>query len=67
MFHPIYDRVRVISDQEEIPTPLAAARLRFYKAAKVVFARLLKLMGMSAPETMERRTKPEPSAEPEGA
>ena len=67
IFHPIYDRVRVISDQEEIPAPLAAARLRFYKAAKVVFARLLKLMGMSAPETMERRTKPEPSAEPESA
>ncbi len=60
MFHPVYDRVRVISDQEELPPAMAAARLRFYKAAKVVFARLLALMGMSAPDEMERRTKPEP-------
>jgi len=68
MFHPIYDRVRVISDQEEIPAPMAAARLRFYKAAKIVFARLLKLMGMSAPEEMERRARAEPlSAESESA
>jgi arginyl-tRNA synthetase len=68
MFHPVYDRVRAISDQEEIPAPMAAARLRFYKAAKVVFARLLKLMGMSAPEEMARRAKVEmPSAESESA
>ena len=35
------------------------ARLRFYRAAKIVFARALQLMGMSAPEVMERREKAE--------
>lgn len=66
LFHPIYDRVRVISEQEPIPPATAAARLRFYKMAKVVFARLLSLMGMSAPEVMERReraTEPVEAAE----
>ncbi len=59
LFHPIYDRVRVLSDQEEIPLDVQKARLRFYGAAKVVFARALKLMGMSAPEFMERRERAE--------
>ncbi len=54
-FHPIYDRVRVLSDQESIPPEVQQARLHFYRAVKVVFARLLTLMGMSAPEVMERR------------
>ncbi len=57
MFHPVYDRVRVLSEQVEIPEDVQKARLRFYRAAKVVFARALKLMGMSAPEFMERREK----------
>jgi arginyl-tRNA synthetase len=60
-FHPIYDRVRVLSDQEDIPDEVAKARLRFYRAAKVVFARALSLMGMSAPEFMERREKAGPA------
>jgi arginyl-tRNA synthetase len=55
LFHPVYDRVRVISDQEAIPEGVQKARLRFYRAAKIVFGRLLALMGMSAPEVMERR------------
>ncbi len=59
LFHPVYDRVRVLSDQEEIPEDVQKARLRFYRAAKVVFARALKLMGMSAPEFMERRERAE--------
>jgi arginyl-tRNA synthetase len=59
MFHPVYDRVRVLSDQEEIPPDVQKARLRFYRAAKVVFARALTLMGMSAPEFMERRERAE--------
>lgn len=49
-FHPIYDRVRVL--HTEVPEDVAKARLRFYKAAQIVFYRLLCLMGMSAPERM---------------
>ncbi|MDE2951233.1 MAG: arginine--tRNA ligase [Chloroflexota bacterium] len=50
VFHPIYDKVRVLHG--EVPVDVAAARLRFYRAAGVVFYRLLRLMGMSAPERM---------------
>jgi arginyl-tRNA synthetase len=50
VFHPIYDSVRVLN--EDVPPDLAKARLRFYRAAQVVFRRTLKLMGMSAPEYM---------------
>ena len=50
VFHPIYDRVRVL--HSEVPGDVAKARLRFYRAAGVVFYRLLRLMGMSAPERM---------------
>jgi arginyl-tRNA synthetase len=35
-----------------VPEDVARARLRFYRAAKVVFHRLLSLMGMSAPDVM---------------
>ncbi len=50
VFHPIYDQVRVL--HSEVPPETAKARLRFYRAAAVVFYRLLRLMGMSAPERM---------------
>ena len=50
VFHPIYDQVRVL--HSEVPLDTAKARLRFYRAAAVVFHRLLRLMGMSAPERM---------------
>ena len=50
VFHPIYDKVRVL--HSEVPPETAKARLRFYRAAAVVFHRLLRLMGMSAPERM---------------
>ena len=50
VFHPIYDEVRVL--HSEVPTETAKARLRFYRAAAAVFYRLLRLMGMSAPERM---------------
>lgn len=49
-FHPIYDRVRVL--HTEVPEDVAKARLRFYKAAQVVFHRVLRLMGMTTPERM---------------
>ena len=50
VFHPIYDNARVL--HSEVPLETAKARLRFYRAAAVVFRRLLRLMGMSAPERM---------------
>lgn len=49
-FHPLYDNIRVL--HTEVPEPLAKARLRLYRAAKVVFKRALTLMGMTAPEHM---------------
>ncbi|MBK8026393.1 MAG: arginine--tRNA ligase [Chloroflexi bacterium] len=49
-FHPIFDNVRVM--HTEVPPDVAKARLRFYRAAQVVFARVLDLMGMTAPDVM---------------
>jgi arginyl-tRNA synthetase len=49
-FHPIYDEVRALHG--DVPPELAKARLRFYRAAQVVFKRVLSLMGMTAPERM---------------
>jgi arginyl-tRNA synthetase len=50
LFHPTYEEIRVL--HPDVPEPLRHARLRFYKAAKQLFARVLDLMGMSAPEVM---------------
>lgn len=50
LFHPIYDTVRAMHG--DVPPDTARARLRFYRAAQVVFKRVLTLMGMSAPERM---------------
>jgi arginyl-tRNA synthetase len=49
-FHPIYESVRAL--YSDLPLPVQKARLRFYRAAQVVFRRVLTLMGMSAPEFM---------------
>jgi arginyl-tRNA synthetase len=49
-FHLVYETCRVL--HTDVPEPLRLARLRFYLAAKNLFARLLGLMGMSAPEVM---------------
>jgi arginyl-tRNA synthetase len=49
-FHPVFDAVRVL--HSEVPPDVARARLRFYRAAQVAFARVLRLMGMSTPEHM---------------
>jgi arginyl-tRNA synthetase len=49
-FHPAYDTCRVL--HSDVPEPLRLARLRFYRAAKLLFALVLALMGMSAPEVM---------------
>lgn len=50
LFHPIYDSVRAL--HSDVPPNVARARLRFYRAAQIVFRRVLTLMGMSAPERM---------------
>ncbi len=50
IFHPMYDTVRVF--HSEVPEDVARARLRFYRAARIVFRRLLTLMGMNAPDFM---------------
>jgi arginyl-tRNA synthetase len=49
-FHPLYDNYRVL--HSEVPENVARARLRLYRAAKLVFKRVLTLMGMTAPERM---------------
>ena len=50
VFHPAYETCRVL--HSEVPEPLRLARLRFYRSAKQLFARVLDMMGMSAPEVM---------------
>lgn len=50
LFHPMYENVRVL--HSDVPEDVARARLRLYRAAQIVFRRVLTLMGMSAPEVM---------------
>ena len=47
-FHDFYEKCRVLSDDDA----LSMARLKLVSAAKLVLARALSLMGMSAPERM---------------
>jgi arginyl-tRNA synthetase len=47
-FHDFYEKCRVLTDDEG----LTKARLKLVSAAKIVLARALDLMGMSAPERM---------------
>jgi arginyl-tRNA synthetase len=49
--HAFYRDCRVISDENVSPA-LSCARLRLVAATKAVFARVLGLMGMSAPDSM---------------
>jgi len=48
VFHGFYTQCRVVSDDEA----LSRARLKLVAAAKLVLARVLDLMGMTAPEQM---------------
>ncbi len=48
VFHAFYRDCRVVSDDEN----LSKARLKLVKAAQIVLARTLRLMGMTAPEKM---------------
>jgi arginyl-tRNA synthetase len=50
VFHQVYENCRVL--HSEVDRPLQLARLRFYRAAKQLLARVLDLMGMTAPEVM---------------
>ena len=50
VFHPAYETCRVL--HPDVPYELQLARLHFYRAAQTLFARVLDLMGMSAPEVM---------------
>jgi len=49
-FHPMYERSRVL--HSEVEESVAMARMRLFRAAKVVFKRVLILLGMRAPEAM---------------
>jgi arginyl-tRNA synthetase len=48
VFHSFYKQCRVVSNDE----PLTWARLKLVEAAKIVLAKTLYLMGMTAPEQM---------------
>jgi arginyl-tRNA synthetase len=48
VFHSFYKQCRVVSKNQE----LTQARLKLVKAARIVLARTLHLMGMKAPESM---------------
>ena len=48
VFHNFYEKCRVVSDDEA----LTGARLKLVAAARIVLARTLGLMGMTAPESM---------------
>jgi arginyl-tRNA synthetase len=48
VFHSFYKQCRVISDDEAV----THARLRLVQAARIVLARTLHLMGMTAPDKM---------------
>ncbi len=50
LFHTTYEECRVL--HSDVAEPLRLARLKFYRAAKTVFARVLDLMGMGAPDVM---------------
>jgi arginyl-tRNA synthetase len=51
VFHTFYENCRVVSS-EPADAGLSLARLRLVSATKAVFARVLGLLGVSAPETM---------------
>ena len=48
VFHSFYKQCRVVSEDEA----LTRARLKLVKASQLVLAKVLRLMGMSAPEKM---------------
>lgn len=61
-FHLFYDNCPILKQAANIPTEVKMARLRLLRAAQAGLARTLSLLGMSAPERMERET-PETATE----
>jgi arginyl-tRNA synthetase len=48
VFHSFYKQCRVVSDDEA----LTKARIKLVKASQIALAKVLHLMGMTAPEKM---------------
>ncbi|MGH2515830.1 MAG: arginine--tRNA ligase [Ktedonobacterales bacterium] len=53
-FHLFYDSCPILKAGSDVPPPVRAARLRLLRAAQAGLARTLTLLGMDAPERMER-------------
>ena len=60
-FHLFYDHCPILKAGADVKPPVRAARLRLLRAAQAALARTLTLLGMDAPERMERET-PEATA-----
>jgi arginyl-tRNA synthetase len=55
-FHLFYDHCPILKQGADIPHDVRMARLRLLRAGQAGLARTLTLIGMSAPERMERET-----------
>jgi arginyl-tRNA synthetase len=53
-FHVFYDICPILKQGADVPPPVRYARLRLLRAAQAGLARTLTLLGMTAPERMER-------------
>jgi len=53
-FHLYYDHCPILKQGTDISTEVRMARLRLLRAGQAALARALTLIGMSAPERMER-------------
>jgi len=58
-FHRFYENCPILRTGVEITPPVRLARLQLLRAAQVGLARTLTLLGMSAPDRMERAEAPE--------
>ena len=61
-FHLFYDHCPILKQGAGVPPPVRAARLRLLRAAQVGLARTLTLLGMEAPERMEREAPEVPAS-----
>ncbi len=53
-FHIFYDNCPILKQGSDVPSDVRYARLRLLRAAQASLARTLTLLGMTAPERMER-------------
>jgi arginyl-tRNA synthetase len=58
-FHLFYDHCPILKQGADVSPAVRAARLRLLRAAQAGLARTLTLLGMTAPERMERAESPE--------